>query len=364
MEALSKKIDEFCNPFSNEVANSVVNVATGRVPSKATEFSLLNTIKRSRKARTKFQEEWDHNRARFLKPVKRVVVQNFASENVKKKPKTPALEMAKVTAESLRDMFIRMIIVVAQQTSFDLRNVLSYPITKYPLSLAHCDGMHTKGGKSTLLKKLESFQEVITENDLSVNYVHVYDGGLVLHSVLSQTNAGASLASIACNILSTVCSGKQKKVHLCFNKYIKNSIKESERKLRGAIGSPYAITGSKQIMRQSGSKLLTNEIFNNELTKFLLDEWKKDHYYSLYNGKILLASYGGECYPYFTDEKQNVFFSEPSCLQGDHEEVDALFAFHVVNIKENSVVQLSDTDVLVILLGQVCPEVHLTHKLI
>ena len=267
--------------------------------------------------------------------------------------------MAKMTAESLRDMFIHMI--VAQQTSFDLRNVLSYPITKYSSSLAHCDGMHTNGNKSTLLRKLGSFQE---ENDLPVNYVHAYDEELVLYSVLLQTNAEASLASIARNILSTVCSGKPKKVHLCFAKYVKNSIKESERKLRGAIDSPYAITGSEQIIRQSESKLLTNGIFKNELTKFLLDEWKKDHYYNLCNGKIFLASYGRECYQYFTNAEQHVFFSEPSCSYGDYEEADALIAFHFANITENVVVRSSDTDVLVILLGKLRPEVHSTHKLI
>ena len=273
--------------------------------------------------------------------------------------------MAKMIAESLRDMCIRIILIVAQQTSFDLRNVLSYPITKYLSSSAHCDGMHTKGDKSTLLRKLKLFQvEVITENDLPVNYVHVYDGGLVFHSVLSQTNTGASRASIDCNILSIVCSGKQKEVHLYFDKYVKNSIKESEKKLRGAIDSPYAIAGSEQIIHQIRSKLLTNRIFKNELTKFLLDEWKKDHYYSLHNGKILLASYGGKCYQYFTVEEQHVFFLELSCLQGDHEEADTLIAFHIANFTENVVVRSLDTDVLVILLGQLRSETHSTHKLI
>ena len=95
-----------------------------------------------------------------------------------------------------------------------------------------------------------------------------------------------------------------------------------------------------------------------------MDEWKKDHDYSLYNGKILLASYGGECYQYFTDEEQHVFFSKPSCLQGDHEEADTLTAFHVANTTENVVVRSSGTDVLVILLVQLRPEVHSTHKLI
>ena len=80
----------------------------------------------------------------------------------------------------------------------------------------------------------------MTENDLPLNYVHVCDRGQLLHSVLSRTNAGASLASIAGNISSTVCSGKQKEDHVCFDKYIKNFIKESERKVRRAIDSPYA----------------------------------------------------------------------------------------------------------------------------
>lgn len=368
MVKLGDKIDEFCNPFSDEVGNSLVNVATGRVSSKATESYLINTIRRGQQARAKFQEEWDQSSNRFLKPVKRIPVQNFAAENIKKKVKAPASEMAKKTAESLRDMFIRMIVVVAEQTSFDLRNVLSYPITKYPLSLAHCDGTHAKGDKSTLLRKLESFQEdIIAESDLPRNYVYVHDGGLVLHSVLSQTNAGASLASIARTILSTVCSGRGKEVHLCFDKYVENSIKDCERKLRGAVDTPYSITGPEQVMRQSGPKLLTNGSFKNELTKFLLMEWKKDHYHNLFNGKMLFASYGGECYQYYPDEEQHVSVAEPSYLQGDHEEADTLIAFHVANITGNVIVRASDTDVLVILvgaIGQKRPEVRSTNKII
>lgn len=76
----------------------------------------------------------------FLKTVKRTRVQNFAAEDVKKRHKTPASEITEKTGESLPDVFIQMIIVMSQNTSFDLRNVLSYPITKYPVSHTHCDG--------------------------------------------------------------------------------------------------------------------------------------------------------------------------------------------------------------------------------
>ena len=198
MEALSQKIDDYCNPFADNVCDVFINLGTGQAASSTTETYLLNTLQRGKEAREQFQGEWSNDSSRFLKTVKRIRVQNFAAENVKKRRKTPTSEMPKKTAESLRDMFIRMIIIVSQNTSFDLRNILSYPITKYPLSLAHCDGTSVKSDKSSLLKKLESLQnETVTELELPSTYVCIYDGGLVLHSTLSQTKAGASYASIA-----------------------------------------------------------------------------------------------------------------------------------------------------------------------
>lgn len=109
---------------------------------------------------------------------------------------------------------------------------------------------------------------------------------------------GASYASIARTMLSVVCSGSASEIHLCLDKYVENSIKDSERKLRGAVDSVYVITGPDQTIRQSGKKLLTNGVFKNELAKFILKEWGKDHYWNIFGGKTLLASYGGECFQY------------------------------------------------------------------
>ncbi|KAK3876057.1 hypothetical protein Pcinc_019112 [Petrolisthes cinctipes] len=158
-----------------------------------------------------------------------------------------------------------------------------FPITKYPLSLAHSDGTLVKSDKSTLLRNLESLQsETITEPEVPSNYVCSYDGGLLLHSVLTQTNTNSVAYYAPVALLTVVCSGKKpNEVHLCLDKYIENSIKDSERKLRGAMDSVYVITGLKQTMRQSGKTLLGNGIFKNELSKFLLDEWKRDHYWNI-----------------------------------------------------------------------------------
>lgn len=129
---------------------------------------------------------------------------------------------------------------MSENTTFDLRNVLSHPITDYPLLLAHCDGTRVKSDKSTLLKKLETLQnDSVREVEHPRRFVTIYDGGLVLHLVLSQTNIGASYASVARRILSTICSeGMATDVHLCLDTYKDSSIKDSERKLRGAVDTP------------------------------------------------------------------------------------------------------------------------------
>ena len=251
MSVLSAKIDEYCNPFADNVPNSLLNLASGKAASATTESYLLNSMKRGEEAMVKFQEEWEQSSSRFLKTVERVVVQNFAGENVKKKKNT----LEKV--ESLRDMFIRMMVVAAEKTAFNLKAVLCYPVTSYPLSLAHSDGGNLKTDKSALLEKLESWQTDPIDT-LPEAYSTVYDGGLLIHSTLSQMNAGTSYASIAKTILSVVCSGRgSDEVHVCLDKYVVNSIKDSERQLRGATNQPYGITGPDQKIRQSGQKLLT-----------------------------------------------------------------------------------------------------------
>ena len=85
ISVLSEKIDEFCNPFCCDESTSLLNLATGRAASKTTASYLLNILKRGADARLKFQAEWAQNSSRFLERVKRSPVQNFASENTRKK---------------------------------------------------------------------------------------------------------------------------------------------------------------------------------------------------------------------------------------------------------------------------------------
>ena len=195
---------------------------------------------------------------------------------------------------------------------------------------------------------------------MSRSFVHVYDGELLIHSILSEANIGASFGSIARTVLLSICTGRSEEVHVCLDKYLENSIKDSERELRGVEDIKYTITGPEQNMRQKGEKLLRNASFKNEMGKFLLQKWQKDHYRNILNGKILFASFGGECFKYTPTNDQKINVAISTHLQADHEEADTLLALHIEKITASSVlVRAADTDVLVILidtLAKQCPE--------
>ena len=112
---------------------------------------------------------------------------------------------------------------------------MSFPITKYPLSLSHSDGTPSICQKSVLLHKLESFQES-PPNVPVEEFEVVIDGGLLVHSVLSQTNSGSSIQLIASKMLSAIFKTNARTVHF----------------------------------RQSGKKLLQSTNFKNELILFLI----------------------------------------------------------------------------------------------
>ena len=212
-----------------------------------------------------------------------------------------------------------------------------------------------KTDKSALLRKLKFFQmETITEAELLMLYAQVYNGGLLVHSILLQATMGASYAPIARTMLSMVFSEIAHEVHICSDKYVENSIKDNERKQCGAVDTAYTITDLDQKTRQSGKTLLINRTFKNELAKFLLREWKKSIYWELFGGKTLFASHTGECFHYVPDAQQDITVSSPFYLQGDHEEADTLIAFHMANLSEEDiVVRAPNTDVLVILIGAI-----------
>lgn len=138
MVFLTNTVKNTCNPFADDSSAELVNISSGRSANTSTKAFLLGTIARGRNLRQQFQNECEADESRFLKPVSRSKMLNFAAENSKEsKNATRRLD----AAEGVRDAFGRILAVAAESSDvFDLRHVLSFPITEVPPSLAHCDG--------------------------------------------------------------------------------------------------------------------------------------------------------------------------------------------------------------------------------
>ena len=229
INALMETLTEACDPFSAPASttDNLLNLATGKATATATKDYLLQTLEQGKYRRKKFQEECADDENRVMKSIQRRKVENFASENSKKKRKSTT--KAKPVTEGVRDTFVPFMVVVSESTNFDLKSVLEFPITDYPLSIAHGDGSIMKTVKANLLKKLESMQNGFAQNDLPRIDVTVIDGGLLLHSFLSVTSSIASYANLARNMLSHVCSNVGGEIHVLFDTYIQSSIKTTTR---------------------------------------------------------------------------------------------------------------------------------------
>ena len=226
-------VTESCDPFSSPASTSacLLNIATGKAAAQETQEYLTGSLVAGRKLREKFQEECATDEERFMKPIQRRKVSNFTHENSKKK--RPSAKR-KPAAESLRDVFIRLLVIISERTTFNLGHVMTFPITEYPLSITHSDGSGLKTDKSKLLRKLEALQDGFTERPLPPIDVTLIDGGLLIHSFLSAIGNITSYGNLARNLLAYVCANRGNEVHILFDTYRPMSLKESERKLRGA----------------------------------------------------------------------------------------------------------------------------------
>ena len=200
-------IEDFGNPFACEFeVQPLMNLASGKSALANSSKYLLETLKQGKEARENFVEESEKDPSRFLRPIKRIKIENYAAESTKSKVYP---SHSKDNSGGLRDVFARFLVVVAEGSCLDLPYFLSFPITEFPMALALPDGTLLKIQKAKLLNKLEDLQRDVTDElDCINNYYthHIFDVGLLLHSILSITTTGTTFGSIVRNILASACS--------------------------------------------------------------------------------------------------------------------------------------------------------------
>ncbi|CAG9771569.1 unnamed protein product [Ceutorhynchus assimilis] len=115
---------------------------------------------------------------------------------------------------------------------------------------------------------------------------------------------------------------------------------------------PYTITGPQQARPSDFLGSLENYRFKEVLIKFLANYWESDHLAPIIRTKIFFITVETQCYSYQSIEK-HVVRTEEIDYECYHEEADTRIMLHISKVQPTSkiLVKASDTDILIILLG-------------
>ena len=224
------------NPFSPNIEKSCLfNITSSKSTNDEVASFLLNVEIIGREAREKFIEECIEDTTRFEKPIKRNKVHTFATGNTTFKLQG---KDKKIIAISLMRDLSGSVLFLSLKQKIDMGEVLKYPLTQVPLSLANVDGSMKKTPKAKLLQQLES--RVVSLKPASID-VMIIDAMFFLHLLVDPPS---TFGSIARYILGCICSTTSREIHFVFDKIIHPSIKDCERDTRSLDRSDsYNITG-------------------------------------------------------------------------------------------------------------------------
>lgn len=247
------------------------------------------------------------------------------------------------------DLFGRMLAVSleAENNSPDVEKLLSYPLTPIPLCLCRLDGTICKTDKSALVKCLE----VKSEDSLPpTTDIYIFDGFFLLHTI---PNASETYSKYSQRVLSAITKNNASEIHVIFDQYITPSIKDYERSIRNdtSISRPHKITEDTSVPLNL-IKELRNSMFKQALVNFFIKHWTSDEIIPIIGDKKIYLNYE-QCF-LFQKEGNIISKTEVFTLScPDHEEADSKIIYHVCNIYRESsfLIRCSDTDILVILLG-------------
>ncbi|XP_011171576.3 uncharacterized protein LOC105204222 [Solenopsis invicta] len=347
LKKLINSIQQNINPFAPDLQrNLLFNISTGQAAQEHVADFLLNIEKNGNNQREDFIKECSESEERFEKVIKKNKIMNFASSLIKKKVSVSS----KVVEVSIhRDLFGQLFRISLQKT-LDIAKVLSFPLTPVPFSLCHVDGSICKTDKSALLKILEN--KISTDHPQNVDVI-IFDGFFLLHLM---RDIPLNLGGVSQKFLKMCVMSNAHTVIINFDQYFSPSIKDNEHLLRGTTEDyVFLIKGPDQRCPVNFNVELKNINFKKALVNFFITDWENS-YMALFIGNKTIYLNFDYCYKYEVhDGKVNKTLDDNlSCP--DHEEADTKIIYNVckIDFDANVVIRCSDTDILVIMLGNMC----------
>ena len=226
-----------------------------------------------------------------------------------------------------------------------MRSLFKYPLVPLPLALAEKNGTLKKTAKSVLLNKLEG--GMVTIKELLSYYCLIIDG---MAAVRQLKASGLMYKEFAEKLLKSVIKiiKNAKRIHVVFDVYLDNSIKDVERNRRS-----HGELLLNQILPTSQIKLwnllLSSNSNRNKLMQFIANVWKSLS--SLLRNTELHATYLQEVFRVTQSTTEKIHE-----LTSNHQDADTRILLHArpasLSYKE-IVVSTPDSDVSLIMFSMI-----------
>ena len=374
VKKLKKAILDHLNPFENDFDKTkIFNISSGRAAPDQVASFLLGIEKFGNKKRIEFIKNCSEDKSFFEKCLTKRPLLNFKSLLPKRKIKLGDKSQeikwqvnlfGKLLAISLNED-------LRENKALDITKLMTYPLSIVPLSLCHLNGLIHETAKSALLEILE--KKVISGSPEKRD-VLIIDGFFYLRTL---PDLPGTFGDIARQIMKHIAKNEAEYIHLIFDTYPSPSIKDYQHQKRGGIfDEPYVISGSMQKRSPNFHEALKNVSFKIAFVKFLIQAFAENEMVPFISNKTVYINFD-KCYVFKACVNSYAItlhvIEQFSCM--GHEEADTKIAFHLINLffetpnQNNNInveIRTSDTDVLVILLGNyhnVAPNIRTWIKL-
>ena len=320
----------------NEVADALIN-AEVLGEQQFVEFSKSNLLSDDPDIFTKLKR----NKIQTFSSTKQLSVQN-------KDGKKTSIEMN-------RNLFARLL-VIAKSRKVDLKELLSYSLGTYPLSLSTTTGGLVKTAKSKLFDILED-EAGNPEADMRAfnNNAIIVDAMAVVQSIKGKWKTFRELADAILNSLTKLArQWNCTRLDFVADRYPALSIKNTERRRRAERGTQRVhIFGKDQNVSKQWKKYLSCGENKESLVTFLCEHWRSCSSLRLGGISTMYVTVREKCYAIsLGDSEDDPVKSEiVSILQSNHEEADTrllLHAKHATATHERIIIKSPDTDVFIL----------------
>ena len=345
-------ISNMTNPFTCE-QTGLVNIANGVEVDASTADGMLSAETLGEHQFSEFcQRNLFTDDPDIFNPIKKNKLKTFSSDKAKINNSKGQL----IALKTDRNLFARLL-VMSKSQNLDLKDLLSYSLSDYPLSLATLTGGLVKTAKSKMFEILNNMVEdpLLTMENIGERNALIVDAFAILHAMKGCWKTFSDFADATFALLIKIaCQSKAVRLDFVADRYPVISIKNAERSRRAAQGvQRVRILNKNQSLPKQWKKYMSSGENKEWLVAFLCEYWCTYQTAKLNNLECIYITSKDKCYLLVPGSSPNavVQHEEVQELESDHEEADTRLLLHSQHASisyDSIIVKCSDTDVFLL----------------